>query len=398
MAKVSRGAIRFRLARLQPCCHLDAVPIRRLRALLPGLRFSRYARPLRRRGGATCGSTRRCASSGSRRPRRRTSGCAGSAIWSSFTTRCSASSNRARCGSEASTHLTTPVAWSRRRRARSRRPAAQQRPVLNLYRAGVGPRAQPAARRSAARARDVLPACATADPRGSHRHGARLGHPGVRATLVHEGGIVARLMLAADRLSEWRLSRRAGGVRGRPRALRGFQAWALPPRRVDGVRATRRLARRWVYARRGGSRIRLRKRPRAILTRTSSAHGSMPEGFSPTSCVRSTRSTERSLPRSTRVIGKQVLWFWERLRSAVEGPLDRRERLVALLLDGDDVFGSPSYVPLLERLVRSFSHTIAEVARRSPNKDELSLNVRRTTARARSCTSRSAIWWRASRH
>ena len=67
--------------------------------------------------------------------------------------------------------------------------------------------------------------------------------------------------------------------------------------------------------------------------------------------------------------------LWQNLRSSVEEVLDRRERLLSLKLEGEDVFENDLWIMLIERLVRFLAPTVAEIARRSPNPAELSLKV-----------------------
>lgn len=192
------------------------------------------------------------------------------------------------------------------------------------------------------------------------------------ADLVHEGGIVAKLGLAADRVPEWQTPRRAGDLKSDLELLVGLKRGlfrrgeTLEPVRFDD----------WFVGgfvlREDTAEIRLRRKPNEPDAYVF--HARLEDGRLLADVTRPLEQAEgadaTSLEENDR---RQVLSLWERLRSAAEAPLDRRERLVALLLDGEDVFGQALYMPLLERLIRSFAHTIAEVARRSPNKEELSL-------------------------
>lgn len=67
--------------------------------------------------------------------------------------------------------------------------------------------------------------------------------------------------------------------------------------------------------------------------------------------------------------------LWQNLRSAVEDVLDRRERLLSLRLEGEDVFEHDLSIMLVDRLVRFLAPMVGEIARRSPNPKELSLKV-----------------------
>jgi hypothetical protein len=201
------------------------------------------------------------------------------------------------------------------------------------------------------------------------------GRPRMTADLVHEGGIVAELGLAADRIPEWQAPRRAGEFQPNLELLVGLKRGLfrrgerLEPVKLDD----------YVF---GGfilnedtAVLRLRRRPNEPDAYVFDVR--LEEGRLVVEVTRPNETKESGEPSDATQLEegdrRQVLSLWERLRRGVEGPLDRRERLTALLLDGEDVFETARYVPLLERLVRSFAHTISEVARRSPNREELSL-------------------------
>jgi hypothetical protein len=67
--------------------------------------------------------------------------------------------------------------------------------------------------------------------------------------------------------------------------------------------------------------------------------------------------------------------FLQGLRIAGRDLLDQKEQLVSVQLDGADVLGSGIVVPLVERLVAMFAPTVTEIAKRSPNANELSLKT-----------------------
>lgn len=197
------------------------------------------------------------------------------------------------------------------------------------------------------------------------------GHPQMEAELVHEGAIVVRLGLAAARVSEWQSPRKAGefvpelellvGVkRGLFRRGETLEPVALGDYTIGGF-----------CLKEDTAEIRLRKRPADPDAYVF--HARLEDGRLLVEVTRPHEGEPVEPMPLEEADRRQILTLWERLRTAVEGPLDRREHLVTLVLDGDDVFESGLYLAVLERLVRSFAHTIAEVARRSPHKEELSL-------------------------
>lgn len=198
------------------------------------------------------------------------------------------------------------------------------------------------------------------------------GRAEMSADLLHPEGIVASLALAAHRVGEWQAPRRAGDFVpdlemrvGVKRGLFSREERLEPMRLDDYVLGGFELAEEH-------AQLRLRKRPTDPDAYVFDAH--MEEGRMVAQVTRPLEAGDSALPMPLEDPDRQkVLTFWERLRRAVEGPLDRRERLLALLLDRDEVFESGRAMDLVERLVRSLAHTVAEIARRSPHKEELSL-------------------------
>lgn len=66
---------------------------------------------------------------------------------------------------------------------------------------------------------------------------------------------------------------------------------------------------------------------------------------------------------------------WKALVAATSDLYERKEAMLAIQLDGADVFESQATIPLVSRLVMLFAPTVLEVAKRSPNAQELSLKV-----------------------
>ena len=195
----------------------------------------------------------------------------------------------------------------------------------------------------------------------------------MQAELVHEGAIIASLALAVDRVPEWQHPRKAGDFVTPLELLVGLKRAGLFRRgeTLEPVRLDEYVIGGFVL-KEDTAEIRLRRRANEPDSYVFDAR--LVEGRLVVEVARPLEPSERAMPIPLEEGDRRlVLSLWERLRNALEGPLDRRERLVGLVLDGDDVFEQGLYLPLLERLVRSFSHTIAEVARRSPNKEELSL-------------------------
>ena len=71
----------------------------------------------------------------------------------------------------------------------------------------------------------------------------------------------------------------------------------------------------------------------------------------------------------------QLERLWQLLRTASSSALDRKEHVISIHLDGEDVFEGGLVVPLVERIVRILAPTLAEIDRRSPNANELSLKT-----------------------
>jgi len=67
--------------------------------------------------------------------------------------------------------------------------------------------------------------------------------------------------------------------------------------------------------------------------------------------------------------------FVQALRIAGRELLEHKEQLVSVQLDGADVLGGGLAIPLVERLVAMFAPTAIEIAKRSPNANELSLKT-----------------------
>jgi len=66
---------------------------------------------------------------------------------------------------------------------------------------------------------------------------------------------------------------------------------------------------------------------------------------------------------------------WQLLRSACAPVLSKKRRLVSLVLGGNDVLGADLGSGVVALVVKSVAPVVAEVARRSPNAQELSLKV-----------------------
>lgn len=73
--------------------------------------------------------------------------------------------------------------------------------------------------------------------------------------------------------------------------------------------------------------------------------------------------------------------LWQGLRTAADDVLDHKERLISLLLDGEDVFENDLALMLIERLIKYMAPTVGEIAKRSPNPMEFSLKVENDAGR-----------------
>lgn len=73
--------------------------------------------------------------------------------------------------------------------------------------------------------------------------------------------------------------------------------------------------------------------------------------------------------------------LWTSLRTAADEVLDHKERLISLLLDGEDVFENDLAIMFIERLIKYMAPTVGEISKRSPNPIEFSLKVENDAGR-----------------
>jgi hypothetical protein len=73
--------------------------------------------------------------------------------------------------------------------------------------------------------------------------------------------------------------------------------------------------------------------------------------------------------------------LWQSLRAAADEVLDHKERLISLLLDGEDVFENDLAIMFIERLIKYMAPTVGEISKRSPNPVEFSLKVENDAGR-----------------
>jgi hypothetical protein len=67
--------------------------------------------------------------------------------------------------------------------------------------------------------------------------------------------------------------------------------------------------------------------------------------------------------------------LWQMLRKHAMPALEHKSRIVSVHLDGEEVFGADKVSVLITRIVRILAPTVAEIAKRSPNPNELSLKI-----------------------
>ncbi len=67
--------------------------------------------------------------------------------------------------------------------------------------------------------------------------------------------------------------------------------------------------------------------------------------------------------------------LWQILRKSVNPALEHKTRVVSIHLDGEEIFASDKVLALVTRLIKMLAPTVAEIARRSPNQQELSLKI-----------------------
>lgn len=71
----------------------------------------------------------------------------------------------------------------------------------------------------------------------------------------------------------------------------------------------------------------------------------------------------------------QLERLWQLLRAGVSDVLVHKERLLSVMIDGQSLFEQGHAIPFIERIIRMMAPTISEIAKRSPNMNELSLKM-----------------------
>lgn len=83
-----------------------------------------------------------------------------------------------------------------------------------------------------------------------------------------------------------------------------------------------------------------------------------------------------SLPPTMEASDKQrVEQLWGAIHQSVVEVQNHRDRLLRVTLDGEDIFEGDRVMAFVQRIVGMFAPTVAEIAKRSPNKQELSLKL-----------------------
>jgi hypothetical protein len=67
--------------------------------------------------------------------------------------------------------------------------------------------------------------------------------------------------------------------------------------------------------------------------------------------------------------------LWTILKKSVMPATEHKTRVVSIHLDGEEIFVADKVLPLVMRLIKMMAPTVAEIARRSPNQQELSLKI-----------------------
>jgi hypothetical protein len=195
------------------------------------------------------------------------------------------------------------------------------------------------------------------------------------AVLSHPENIVAAYTLAADRVPEWNHPRRVGEfIQPMNLNVGARKSWFKKTVEPEP------LAMHEFFI--GGfdlsddnAELRLRKKPempdgllfmlRRIDTNLIAEvhHPDNPEA-------------EGQLPTSVDVHDRmQLERLWQLLRTAVAPLLDHKDRVTSLHLDAEDVFETGKALALIDRVVHLMGPTVTEIARRSPNPQELSLKA-----------------------
>lgn len=198
------------------------------------------------------------------------------------------------------------------------------------------------------------------------------GHPAMSADLLHPEGIAASFSLATDLVPEWQTPRRAGDFGTDLEMMVGLKRGLFSrEERLEPVRLDDYLVGGFTFAEER-AQIRLRKKASDLDQYVFDSR--MEQGNLVVEVSRPLETGERAEPMLVEETDRRrVLSLWENMRRAANGPLDRRGHLLGLSIDRDDVLATGRAIELLERLVKTLAHTVAEVARRSPNPEELSL-------------------------
>lgn len=198
------------------------------------------------------------------------------------------------------------------------------------------------------------------------------GHPTMSADLLHPEGIAASFALATDLVPDWQAPRRAGDFHADLEMTVGLRRGLFSRgERLEPVHLDEFVVGGFTFAEERAE-IRLRRKvnePDQYVLDARMEQGSLIAEVS-----RPLETGERAEPIVVEEADRRrVLALWESMRRAANAPLERRARLLGLSIDRDDVFATGREMDLLERLVRTLAHTALEVARRSPNPEELSL-------------------------
>jgi hypothetical protein len=205
--------------------------------------------------------------------------------------------------------------------------------------------------------------------------GSRDGKSAFTAVLSHPDNIVAAYTLSTDRVPEWSHARRVGEfVQSMSMNVGARRSWFKKTVEPEPVPVHEYFI--------GGfelsddhAELRLRRRPEVqdslifILRRIDT--NLLAEVHHP-----GDPDAQGQLPTSVDPHDRaQLERLWLLLRAGVAPLFEHKDRVTALSLDAEDVFETGKVLALIDRIVHLMGPTVTEIARRSPNPQELSLKT-----------------------
>jgi hypothetical protein len=196
------------------------------------------------------------------------------------------------------------------------------------------------------------------------------------AILTYEGGIVCGYALSSSAVEEWRHPRKVSEfASGIDLMVGARRSWFKKSAERDVVHLDELFISGFILGD-DAAEIRLRRRPEqkdVLLLKIQRIDTELVAQVQ----VAHTES-DADGPQSSSIDGQDrvhIERLWQMLRSRAATALATRDRVTGVHLDFEDVFEKHLVVNLLERVVDIIAPMVHEIARRSPNRRELSLKV-----------------------